>query len=1791
MKVRRINKQIAAVMGWILVFAITAGSLPMPARGEDSSAQTVKLYPADDAYVRGGTYANNNFGSSSGLNVKNVLNAPGDTREGFLKFDLQSVPGEIRSAKLFFYGAVTDALVSAVDIHLFAAVGDPWTEGSLTWNNKPARGASVATAVNLNRSSQWRSMDVTSFVSAEWQGDRTASMIVAQIAASGAFANIDSKEGGNPPYLEIVYAEPPADTEPPSWPSAAVLQATYANDSSVRLEWPPATDPSGVAGYRLYKDGAFLQTVSGDVYSYEATNLAAGAAYTFEVEAVDGNGNWSRNGPQLTVTMPAGERNLAPTDDTYVQAGTNANTNFGAATGLAVKKEAAEVTREAFLKFDLHSVAEEVGTAELYLYGAVTDGNGTDMDNFVYHVDSAWDEGTMTWNTKPAYEDYVGVFHANKMLQWHAIDVTSYVKRELQGEKQASFGIRQEADKGLFVRFDSKEAAANTPYLKISGARKQAQAPEWGAAAVLAATAPDDTSLALSWPSALHPGGVAGYRIYQNGHLLQEMAGNSLTVEGLASGTSYTFKVEAGDADGNWSNDGPYVTVKLSETKLEQTQLGNVFLSDEPVEFRVVTMRPSVSWSVRNLWGDVVASGRESVADGAAKLTVPLNQVGYFTLEAKAESAGKEPVAMSASFTVFAPYDFRAVEDSPFGINSHFTAPDQGYTPDLTKLIEYAGIKNVRDAISWARVESPKGTYRITPEQDAFVDSMVERRLNLLMNLNYENKFYDNASTPYTDEGREGFANYGKFLMEHFGDKAKAFEVYNEFNIAFGDRGSGPADSRPDYYYPLLAKTYDTLKQANPGKTVAGMTTASVPFGWMEDVFRLGGLNSLDVVTVHPYQFPKPPEYLTGDLRKLEDLVRQYNGGSLKPIWISEIGYPTHSLAAGSDEKEQADYLVRTFVLALAEGVDKIYWHDLMNYGIDRADLEHNYGLIYNMRDPKGKHVPKPAYASYGVLTRQLTGAQFAADESIEGGIRQYKFVNGQEELRVVWAPGQLLPVAIHTEQPIRIVDLMGNEKTYVPHEGKVYYTLKDEAVYVKGAIEHISADSSFNLTGNSSVIGEDGRLELKVDYNGAAPFEGELTVAGTSYPVRAEPGQPLSVTVTVPGLEAEGELAVRGQLTSGGKPLGLLTAQTRFTKPYEIKLRPRFTPDGSGKELDVVVTNRSANNAIVLNEVQWKIGNQTGTVPGPIAIGPAAQRTERIPVQGLQNDTPYTLDATIRIEGYEPVVVASTVNYTPVYHVSRADKPVTIDLGQAINKVKDYGGPDDLSGTVTLSWDEDYLYMQADIRDDKFHYDAVEANMYLNDGFQFGVVRGIPGESAEWYDSGFAQTPAGLQMYHWITPKAANAGLIDGGKLNVTRDEAAKTTSYVAAWPWAALAPIDPDEDDVFSFSLLLNENDGMGRRGYIEWGSGIGATKDPKRYRTVQLIKPASLPPAAPVLTADITEPTNTDVTVTVRYPDDAVVREYKLGEEGSWTTYTGPVAVAANTTVYARGRNAEGVMSATSSYEVLNIDKTAPTATIAYSVTTPTTQDVVASLTASEPVTILNNGGSDRYTFLFNGSFTFEFADAAGNKGTATATVANIGSKSRAKPGKPVLSHDNGYDTGLRDGSYRVTMNMWYGDNGRIYRLYENDVLIDTKIIADNSPSAQTVATPISGKRNGTYRYYAELVNAFGTTRSDTLVVTVTDAAPGKPVLSHDNWDGDGSFRVGMNMWWGTNGTTYRLYENGVLIDEQTLAERTPSAQSAVTSIGGRPVGRYEYRAELANEAGVTASDKIVVNVTEE
>ncbi|MFS0838983.1 chondroitinase-B domain-containing protein [Paenibacillus sp. 1P03SA] len=94
------------------------------------------------------------------------------------------------------------------------------------------------------------------------------------------------------------------DTAPPSWPSANPLAVDGLSPRTAKLKWTAAADDTGVTGYRIYRSGVLLDTVFGDVLTYEAGSLQPGTAYTFKIEALDRAGHKTA-GNTVNVTTPA----------------------------------------------------------------------------------------------------------------------------------------------------------------------------------------------------------------------------------------------------------------------------------------------------------------------------------------------------------------------------------------------------------------------------------------------------------------------------------------------------------------------------------------------------------------------------------------------------------------------------------------------------------------------------------------------------------------------------------------------------------------------------------------------------------------------------------------------------------------------------------------------------------------------------------------------------------------------------------------------------------------------------------------------------------------------------------------------------------------------------------------------------------------------------------------------------------------------------------------------------------------------------------------------------------------------------------------------------------------------------------------------------------------------------------------------------------------------------------------------------------------------------------------------
>jgi hypothetical protein len=87
----------------------------------------------------------------------------------------------------------------------------------------------------------------------------------------------------------------------PTWPVGSALAESDVGLTDLALTWTPAAHDVGIAGYLLYQDEVFIDSVTAEVLSYNVIGLEYFTEYTFKVEACNLLGSCTTDGPSLMV--------------------------------------------------------------------------------------------------------------------------------------------------------------------------------------------------------------------------------------------------------------------------------------------------------------------------------------------------------------------------------------------------------------------------------------------------------------------------------------------------------------------------------------------------------------------------------------------------------------------------------------------------------------------------------------------------------------------------------------------------------------------------------------------------------------------------------------------------------------------------------------------------------------------------------------------------------------------------------------------------------------------------------------------------------------------------------------------------------------------------------------------------------------------------------------------------------------------------------------------------------------------------------------------------------------------------------------------------------------------------------------------------------------------------------------------------------------------------------------------------------------------------------------------------
>lgn len=440
---------------------------------------------------------------------------------------------------------------------------------------------------------------------------------------------------------------------------------------------------------------------------------------------------------------------------------------------------------------------------------------------------------------------------------------------------------------------------------------------------------------------------------------------------------------------------------------------------------------------------------------------------------------------------------------SYWGMNLYLTKRERLATGDNLGLLatsaQQAGVQWTREELPWDLIEPQNNTFR--PVYDGSLKQTADAGFGIIgMLLTTPGWARDGAcSGNYwcPPANVHEYAQFAGWMTERYdGDgvldapgspRIAAWEIWNEPNAAetWPLLGSGGSASRQRYGEMLVA-AYQAIKAADPSAIV--LTGGVYVFDGSycapnncDGLHFLGGVfqqvpaarTAFDVLAIHPYMpterpdAPNIPRLITveGRVRNSRSWLQSIGRGDAR-LWITEMGWCT---AVGNcpggvqvSEEQQANYLVRSMVVAQHNGVEHTSWFQFEDAFNDPNREWSNAAIVGHFN---GSGYPaKLAYYAYRTLVEHLGGATVAGTGPVHthvydpaqpysggGGTYDYRYVRGTTTIDVLWRPTDSATVSfpLNGGQPVTLIQRGGARTTLQPSAGTVQVTVSESPILI----------------------------------------------------------------------------------------------------------------------------------------------------------------------------------------------------------------------------------------------------------------------------------------------------------------------------------------------------------------------------------------------------------------------------------------------------------------------------------------------------------------------------------------------------------------------------------------------------------------------------------------------------------------------------------------------------------------------------------------------------------------------
>lgn len=923
------------------------------------------------------------------------------------------------------------------------------------------------------------------------------------------------------------------------------------------------------------------------------------------------------------------------------------------------------------------------------------------------------------------------------------------------------------------------------------------------------------------------------------------------------------------------------------EISLATAEVGNIFCNTDEKKFTAVYKNLAdhpvdalVLYEAVKKNGDVVWQGEDTLLcpkgqEVAREIIMDIGEYQLFDFRVTLKSEGIHSVK-TAPFSVVNSTDGGSV-NKRFIFNTHMYRNETRVEPE-SELVIKSGAAGIRGSFEWGHLELSKGNFRSTPAFEKMLDSIKENKFEPTVILCYGNTNYmsGDKEIPITDQQLQAWEGYCTYMVNRY--KALGvpvrFTIWNEPNHANFNRNN----ATPAEYAKLCEVSYKLIKSLWPeAKVGIGSLTGiqGKADKWFIEMMDAGAWRYTDAIALHPYKIGVSMK----DAKMDETVLNHYVGEFKKygrddiEVWYTEIGYSTSDDHTENAEINRLRHIITSYIALTSAGVcDTFEYYDLVRDGVVRTNREDNFGVVNNGWFQINNTVSHSATESYLAITNLntlLADTQPAEVLKLEENtdVYRYKNIRDGSDVAVLWSDkgDSVWTLNLGTDR-VTVYDAFGNRKIISGKDGVFTFYFNEVPMYIAGNFTAFENSQAVPLTVFSKtvvdVISGD-IVKINVQKNFDEPAELKVRLSGILELIDVAEFKDNKADITLKMLNTYGHTddiiidTVRGEKVLQST---LIQAVYKETASLEFSTALADKNDVTQWVFYMNVTNNSATNSLngyvtFLNPKIWRrLTIPVGRIPSGMQAG------VKVALPKMKQLGMYNVECVLNLEDGRTVRTSKMVDFTvavyarekPVIDGIISDSEWNKDSGmlsanpEQVKAIKNYGGIEDLSAVTYVMWDEDYFYMASRVTDDIFSNPEIKDRIWAGDSIQVGIFYGEEGHIAlgqsgtAYTEIGIAKTQRGVEMWRWRSQDGSlENGEVKGFEGAVIRE--GTHTFYEFKVPWSEILPKGQtvSANNSLGFSMLVNDNDGNGRRGWIEYASGIGLSKNTALFTYITLLE----------------------------------------------------------------------------------------------------------------------------------------------------------------------------------------------------------------------------------------------------------------------------------------------------------------------------------------------------------------